>query len=435
MLSGLSGFATDPKTVTLTSSFDQTTVAPGGTITQTIAVSNLSSTVVGGIRAFAIEVAYDSTNFTAHVYAKIGSVVEGYKTISGSRQDDLSVNYSTNKARIVFASSSPSTGLTPITGGGILVITYTANSAVNSYSIGAITAPDAISFIDCASPASDATLTEVGGRTVAPTTLPSATTVKVEIPKSSAKAITSFTLAGVAGTITGTTIDVTVPYGTDLSSIAATVVISASATVSPASGAAIDLSSKTATYTVTAEDLSTQPYTVNVTVAAPTDPIPGLSSFVLTESKTVDDAYTANNVISNVAEGTDVPTFITTLAPVSESVTFVFTYIDGTVMAQDGSDGLFVGTGTTIDVLVNGVPYQSYIVQIFGDINGDGYADGSDLLMYVGWYVYNDTFVDAQELGADINGDGYADGSDLLVYVHWYVYNAIIYQDDPTLNG
>jgi hypothetical protein len=85
--------------------------------------------------------------------------------------------------------------------------------------------------------------------------------------KNSAKNITSLEISGVPGSIAGTNISLTLPYGSDLTSLTPTVVITG-ANVSPASGAAQDFSSPVI-YTVTAEDSSTKDYIVMVKEAFP----------------------------------------------------------------------------------------------------------------------------------------------------------------------
>jgi hypothetical protein len=70
---------------------------------------------------------------------------------------------------------------------------------------------------------------------------------------------------GPGAVITGTAIAWTLPYGTDVTTLAPTYVISALATCSPASGAPVDFTSPVI-YTVTAEDHSNKAYTVTVTV-------------------------------------------------------------------------------------------------------------------------------------------------------------------------
>ena len=62
------------------------------------------------------------------------------------------------------------------------------------------------------------------------------------------------------------TVAVSVPYGTDRSTLAPTITVSDGATVSPVSGATADFSSGSVAYTVTAEDGVTQKV-YNVTVS------------------------------------------------------------------------------------------------------------------------------------------------------------------------
>ena len=86
-------------------------------------------------------------------------------------------------------------------------------------------------------------------------------------PLSSAKNILTFVFPSQpATTISGTNISVTVPYGTSVTALAPTFTMSALATASTASGTSRNFSTPQ-TYTITAQDLSTQVYTVTVTVA------------------------------------------------------------------------------------------------------------------------------------------------------------------------
>ncbi|GAB3777034.1 hypothetical protein GCM10028818_23540 [Spirosoma horti] len=101
------------------------------------------------------------------------------------------------------------------------------------------------------------------------TTTPGSTTTK-----SAAKDIKTFSLAALSPAVTGNidatakTISATVATGTDVTKLVPTITLSDKATVSPATGVAQDFS-KAVTYTVTAEDGSTQAYTANVTVNKP----------------------------------------------------------------------------------------------------------------------------------------------------------------------
>ena len=95
--------------------------------------------------------------------------------------------------------------------------------------------------------------------------------------QSSEKTITSFTFSGlnpeVIGSIDNTnyTVSLTVPSGTDATTLTPSISVSDYATVSPSSDTAQDFTNP-ATYTVTAEDGSTQNYTVTVTTASSTPP-------------------------------------------------------------------------------------------------------------------------------------------------------------------
>lgn len=89
--------------------------------------------------------------------------------------------------------------------------------------------------------------------------------------KNSAKDITKFSFAALSPTIdaiidvSAKTIKAELPIGTDLTKLVPTITLSDKATVSPATGAAQDFS-KAVTYTVTAEDGTTQAYTVTVSI-------------------------------------------------------------------------------------------------------------------------------------------------------------------------
>ena len=80
--------------------------------------------------------------------------------------------------------------------------------------------------------------------------------------------ISAFQSNGVSGTISQTagTIKITLPYGTDLTSLKPEITVKNAKSVSPASGAAVNLTAPV-TYTVTAEDGTTKTYTVTATVA------------------------------------------------------------------------------------------------------------------------------------------------------------------------
>lgn len=97
------------------------------------------------------------------------------------------------------------------------------------------------------------------------------------LPKSS-KDITSFTIQAVPATIVGTSVSLVLPAGTNLASLVPAIGHSG-ASVSPPSGAAQDFTSPRQ-YVVTAEDGSTQTYTVTVT-AAPGSNAKDITDFVV----------------------------------------------------------------------------------------------------------------------------------------------------------
>ncbi|MFA7171754.1 MAG: S8 family serine peptidase, partial [Candidatus Paceibacterota bacterium] len=130
--------------------------------------------------------------------------------------------------------------------------------------------------------------------------------------KSSEKTITSFKLGGVSGTINNTThtILVALPAGTSVTSLAPTISLSAKATISPTSGTAKNFSSPV-TYTVTAEDGSTQTYNVTVTVETV-----ALSSIKnITSFKLGGVSGTINNTTHTILVALPAGTSVTSLAP------------------------------------------------------------------------------------------------------------------------
>ncbi|MBX2954428.1 MAG: DUF5018 domain-containing protein [Leadbetterella sp.] len=105
--------------------------------------------------------------------------------------------------------------------------------------------------------------------------------------KSSAKAISKFSFAGLSPAVEGTidetakTIKATVPATADITKLAPSVTVSAKATVSPATGVTQDFS-KDVTYTVTAEDGTVQAYKVSVSKTGGTS---GVTTITITEKK------------------------------------------------------------------------------------------------------------------------------------------------------
>ena len=87
--------------------------------------------------------------------------------------------------------------------------------------------------------------------------------------KSNACDITAFSITdpNVSGIINGTNISLSVPFGTDVTALIPTIAISENASISPASGTKINITTPV-TYTVTGEDgITRTSYTINVEVA------------------------------------------------------------------------------------------------------------------------------------------------------------------------
>ncbi|MFC4602066.1 DUF5018 domain-containing protein, partial [Cohnella hongkongensis] len=139
-------------------------------------------------------------------------------------------------------------------------------------------------------------------------------TVTVNVAASPAKEITAFSFAtpSAAGTINeaSRTITITVPYGTDVTSLTPTITHTG-ASISPTSGVARNFTNPV-TYTVTAADGSTQNYTVTVNVAAsPAKAITAFSFATPSAAGTINEA--SRTITITVPYGTDVTSLTPTI--------------------------------------------------------------------------------------------------------------------------
>ena len=186
------------------------------------------------------------------------------KTVSGKRinAERALLTSVPEKAITLFNFTTPTT--TGIINGStktvVLTVPYgtdvTTLRPTITVSPGALVSP-ASDVVHDFSASSTYTVTAVDGTT-------QAYTIVVIVAPNSAKDITSFSFPEGTGIISGTTISVTVPYGTNVSLLTPTINITGMS-VSPASGIAQNFNSPI-TYTVTALDNSTQIYTVTVNV-------------------------------------------------------------------------------------------------------------------------------------------------------------------------
>ncbi len=224
-------------------------------------------------------------------------------------------------------------------------------------------------------------------------------TVTVGLGKSPQKDITAFAFNGlspaVAATINGTTktISATVPAGTDATKLVPTIVASAKATVSPATGVAQDFS-KEVSYTVTAEDGSTQVYKVNVIKAI----VPKSSAKdILTVSfngttpavKATIDA-TNRTIAALLPVGTDITKLVPTItfsekatvlpaSGVAQNFTNAVTY---SVTAEDGTTKSYTMKAAT------DAYYYSNVRMTVGEDKGRLSENDSSLLNYKTGQVY-----------------------------------------------
>ncbi|MFA5371569.1 MAG: ice-binding family protein [Sideroxydans sp.] len=154
-------------------------------------------------------------------------------------------------------------------------------------------------------------------------------TVTVTVAAATAKALTGFSFAGYTGA-TGVinepakTIAVTVPFGTDVTTLVATfattgATVKVGATVQTSTATANDFTSPVA-YIVTAGDASTATYTVSVTVAANTAKAITSFSFAGYTGATGVVNEVAKTIAVTVPFGTDVTALVATFATTGVSV-------------------------------------------------------------------------------------------------------------------
>ncbi|WP_025615216.1 PKD domain-containing protein [Cellulophaga baltica] len=214
---------------------------------------------------------------------------------------------------------------------------------------------------------------------------------------STEKEITSFIVNGIAGTITGTAIDVVLPEGTDLTTLSP-VIIHNGASISPESETTQDFTNPVI-YTVTAQDQTIQTYTVNVTVpSANQSPTAIATSDVTSGAPSLDVQFTGDT--SSDPNTGDVLTYAwdfgdgstATTANPSHSFTSAGTYTVTLTVTDDGTPAL--NSTDTITIIVtdaNQAPTAvatsdiltgeaSLAVQFTGDTSTD--PDTGDVLTY-----------------------------------------------------
>jgi hypothetical protein len=224
--------------------------------------------------------------------------------------------------------------------------------------------------------------------------------------------IVTFNFNGLSPAVTGTvdnvshTVALTVPFATNVTNLVPTITLSAGATVSPLSGVAHDFTTNPQTYTVTAEDTSTQqPYAVTVTVAAAPSTAALITYFNIagqSGSTTIVDGP-PGTVDLTMPSGTDVtglaPTItvstgatVSPLSGASENFTSPVLY---TVTAEDGTTTKAYTVTVTVATppTVTGItPSSGFLGQeeLEVTITGTGFTDDLEASEAVYLYYYED---------------------------------------------
>ncbi|WP_162463258.1 cadherin-like beta sandwich domain-containing protein [Paenibacillus psychroresistens] len=349
-------------TSTAANSFSSVTVTP--TVTNanaTISVSvnsGTSTAVVSGQSSVPLALNTGSNVINVVVTAQDGTTIKTYK---------ITVTRSKSTASSITAFSFE--GLTPAVSGTItgtaisltvpygtskngIIATFTS-SALSTVKIGTTTQSSGTTLNDFTTPVTYKVTAEDG------TTIKNYT-VTVTVGANTAKDLTAFSFAGLTpvatGVISGNNIALTVPFGTNASSLVATFtstgsVVKKGSTTQVSGTTANDFSSPV-TYTVTAADSTTKNYLVTVTIAA--NNAKDLTAFSLVEqtgAATIDAA--AHTVGIQVANGTNLvgltPTVVVsanaTVSPVSgAAMDFSGGAVSYTVTAQNGDQQVWTVT-------------------------------------------------------------------------------------------
>lgn len=176
------------------------------------------------------------------------------------------------------------------------------------------------------------------------------------------KAITAFNFNGLSPAVTGTitesthAIALTVPYATNVTALVPTITVSGGATVSPASGVARNFTTPQ-TYTVTAEDNTTQTYIVTVTVISltPTE----ISLSVTPQTLKYKEKYSLSAVLKNSNTGEALP-----------NKTISFYLNNDYIKIADATTGT-AGQPAVINNLVAGYPNSYNIIAKYAGDNAN----------------------------------------------------------------
>ncbi|MHB1177158.1 MAG: T9SS type B sorting domain-containing protein, partial [Daejeonella sp.] len=183
--------------------------------------------------------------------------------------------------------------------------------------------------------------------------------VTVSVVSNTTKAITAFTILG-NGTVneSAKTIAVTVPFGTDLTALAASFSTTGSSvkvgTVTQTSGTTANNFSSPVTYRVTAGDASTQDYVVTISVAA--NPAKAITAFTILGNGTVNES--AKTIAVTVPFGTDLTALVASFSTTGISLKV------GTVTQTSGTTATNFSSPVTYRVTAADASTQDYVVTV-----------------------------------------------------------------------
>ena len=188
-------------------------------------------------------------------------------------------------------------------------------------------------------------------------------TVVVTVAKSSEKLITAFSINSEVGTIdqTNKAIGVALPENTDVTKLVATFTASAKSTVKvgtdlQTSGTTPNNFSSPVTYTVTAEDGSTQDYTVTVILGK--SPLNSITAFSINSvAGTIDQTY--RTIALELPSGTDATKLVATFTASAKSTVKV-----GTDLQTSGTTPNNFSSPVTYTVTAEDGTYQNYTVTV-----------------------------------------------------------------------
>jgi hypothetical protein len=351
-------FATLGLTGTIQDSIISFTVPYGTSVSNLIATfkaSNLATSKVGANDQVSGTTANDfSDTVTYVVTAQDGSTKHYYVVVHvtpPSTAKDIS-SFSVNLPNVVFTFNGTAINATVPYGTNVsnLIATFT-NSALSTVKVGATIQVSGVTVNDFTSPVNYVV-------TAQDNSTQNYTVTITVTPASTAKDITAFGLVtpNTSGVISGTTITLTVPYGTDVSKLVATFSLSNLATVkvgnnAQSNGVTQNDFTSPVSYTVTAQDNSSQTYTVVVVVSPKVkSSAKDITAFSISSpttacvingtsiTATVPYATNVTNLIATFLVSDSAKVTINSLAQVSGITTNDFSNaVVYTVTAEDGS--------------------------------------------------------------------------------------------------